>query len=469
MHYIEYYHEEVLLYQIAFLGYKPPEGEYYIGIPDHLFPQPNPAKVLRYEDQNANQMLTPKVELVDSLWPDKRSSGQYTRYRFNANATEVPIDWTGWTVQWDFGDSQQAKGPTTDHVFLLIGSYKVKLTAIAPDGGKMERLWPLEVFPVEHLSESFTTGLYKDYQPFVANYDLTKLSPAMLFELAKFHDETGDRDTAVETARMVLDRVDALDSDCFEAHLFLAADAGKPQASWYYMTETDAVKHLQSAIELSKEPVVKIQIIARFIRHLGVDQRDVQAAEKQYLLAKSLIQKNILRGQLKHVFRNATIAIGDTHLCAGETDKALEDYKTAEALAEPIIPSPVRSAKIGSYPQRITQLIESHQFEEAGDVVMEWYEQLPADIPRGEVLFWMGKLEIQRGSYHTAIRPLKEALKLVHGAPFEAETYWLLAEAYQQIKDEQNQCAVLELFLRSGLSSIWRDKAIQMLEKIEQK
>ena len=100
---------------------------------------------------------------------------------------------------------------------------------------------------------------------------------------------------------------------------------------------------------------------------------------------------------------------------------------------------------------------------------MEWNEQLPADIPRGEVLFWMGKLEIHRGSYYTAIRPLKVALKLAHGAPFEAETYWLLAEAYQQIKDEQNQCAILELFLQSGLSGTWREKAIQMLEKIEQK
>ncbi|OQA01861.1 MAG: PKD domain protein [Planctomycetes bacterium ADurb.Bin412] len=468
LHHIEYYHEEVLLYQVAFLGYKPPESEYYIGIPDSFFPQPKPARVLRYEEQNAGPTLLPKIELIDSLWPQKRPSGQYTRFRCHASAARETIDWNGWSLQWDFGDGQQAKEPTADHIFLLPGSYQIKLAAAAPDGRKIERNWPLEVFPIEHLSESFTAGQYPDYLPLVSRYDRSRLSPAALFELANFLDETGARHPARETAQTVLDRGDTPDLVRLLAHLYLAGEAGKPQAAWCSDAPPEAAAHLRSALELSSVPVEKMQVLERLIRHLGVHLLDLQSAEAEYQQAQALVEKEVLRGPLKQVFRSATMAIGDAHLCAGQKEKAGEDYQTAEALAEPIIPQPVRAAKIGAYPQQIIELIDSSQFDAARDTVMAWYDQLPADMPRGEILFWLGKEELLGGCPAAAIRPLKVACPLVQGSPFEAEAGWLLAEAYRQSGDTNNQMAALDILVRSGLNSPWREKAVQQLKTLKQ-
>lgn len=469
LHYIEYYHEEVLLYQVAFLGYKPPGAAHYIGIPDGLFPQPHRAAVQRYERQVLGRTVMPRIELLDSLWPDKRPSGQYTRYRFSADAGEEPIDWNRWSVQWDFGDGQRARGTATDHVFLLAGrSYEVKLTAADPAGRKVERIRPLEVFPIEHLTGRFKAGQYKDYQPLVSGYDRAKLSAAMLVELANFFEETGERKAAMETALMALERADTSEADRLDAHLLLAADTGKPEVAWCYIPEPDATKHLRAALDLSREPAAKMQVMARLIRHLGTDRLDVQTAEKEYLRAKTLAPQNISSGRFKHAFRDATIAIGDAHLCAGKIEQAVEDYQTAEALAEVIIPQPVRAAKIGSFPERIGQLIQDGRADEAMVVVREWYEQLPADMPRGEILFWLGKLETLRGNHRTAIRPLRVALDCGQGAPFEAEAYWLLAEAYRRIADVQNQRTALATLVRSGLSGTWREKAIEALKKLEQ-
>ena len=78
LHYIEYYHEEVTLEQMAFLGWKPEGQKGFTAIPESIYTAPHAGVVAAYE--------TPKGPLVrfepvvrDSVWPTARHEGQYTR------------------------------------------------------------------------------------------------------------------------------------------------------------------------------------------------------------------------------------------------------------------------------------------------------------------------------------------------------------------------------------------------------
>ena len=83
-HYVEYYQEEVLLEQMAFLGWSPPGFEKYnnymqfTAMPASVFPLPHSAEAVRYETP-AGPLPRLEPEIVDSIWPIARHEGQYTR------------------------------------------------------------------------------------------------------------------------------------------------------------------------------------------------------------------------------------------------------------------------------------------------------------------------------------------------------------------------------------------------------
>ena len=465
LHYVEYYHEEMLLYQVAFLGYRPPGGPHFVGIPDSLFPQPHPANVVRYEREGRRPTVLPRVELVDSIWPRHRPSGQYTRYRFAAEAGAEAADLKGWAFHWQFGDGQEASGRTADHVYLATGGHDVRLTATAPDGATVERHWPLVVFPIEHLAEGFKEGKRSDYTPMVSRYDRSKLGDATIAELVRFFDETGMRTEATATARDLLGRADAAAANRLDAHLVIAG-VGDSRNAWHATPAPNAADHLLAALRLAKTPARTLRVMARLIRHVGVDKADVEAAETRYAEAETLVKQHTLSGQVKRAFREATIAVGDAHLAAGRHDQASQDYRLAEALAEPVLPLQVRVTKIGAYPERLTQLIKAGKPAEAQAVTAEWYDQMPSDLLRGEALFWIGKVEGLRGRHKGAIRPLRLAIELGQGAAFEAEARWLLAEAHRHGGDRQGQRAALISLIRGGFQGAWRDKADAALKRL---
>ena len=465
LHYVEYYHEEVLLYQVAFLGYRAPGGPHHVGIPDGLFPQPHRAQVRRYETEGPRPTVLPRVELIDSVWPTARPEGQYTRYRFVADAGADAPDLKGWSVRWDFGDGLAADAAQAEHVYLAPGTYDVKLVAAAPGGANVERHWPVTVFPIEHLAEGFKAGAYADYKPLVAAYARANLSAAALGELARFLDESGARAEAVQVAQEIAARPEVPAAARLDAHLVIA-HAGGLETAWRGRAGPEADKHLRAALDLAQTPLAKLRVMARRIRHAGVEKADVEAAEKIYAEAEALVKRAGLVGHLRRAFRDATLALGDARVVAGRLDDAGGDYRTAEALAEPIIPDQVRAAKVGAYPERLVQLLDAGKVDDAAAVTTEWYEQFPSDVLRGEVLFWIGKVEGLRGNQAGVIRPLRLAIELGQGALFEAEGRWLLAEAYRQTGDRQAQRAALAGLVRSGLGGAWRDKAAETLKTL---
>ena len=159
LHYIEYYHEEVTLTQMAFLGWRSTATGNFVPVD---FTAPRPATVTRYESP-PGELLTFEPQLVDSIWPADGRAAQYTRVRFRSNVAGP----------WDFGDGQTATGDTVEHVYLQTGSYQVSCGPAR---------WPLEVYELQHVTAETQAGSLETYRQIAKGYDRTKLTPAALAE-----------------------------------------------------------------------------------------------------------------------------------------------------------------------------------------------------------------------------------------------------------------------------------------------
>jgi len=475
VHYVEYLHEAVQLYPMAFLGYCPPDGQWvegkrqFGGIPGQLFPQPHQAAVLRYEREGAQRTVTPAPELMDSAWPTKRSDGQYTRFQFSADPGTEPMDWAGWTIQWNFGDGLTTTGTQVEHVYLRPGDFSVVMTATRPEGQNVRRTWPVTVFPIEHLEGWFRNAAPQDYAKIVATYDVSGIATPSLAEYAQFQREQAQNEIARQAASLVLTRPDSSPGEKAASHLILAGNAGLASGLWSAGggTPADAGEQLETARRLEPDPVRKLRIMARLIRHVGVTKLDSDQAEAVFDDAKKEARERGLSGRVKTALRDTAIALGDVHLTGLRGPQATEAYLLAEALDTPVIPTEVRVSKSGSYPERIAQHIEQARYEDALTELDKWRDELPSDQVRGTPLFLRGKLAYQRGVYADAAHLLQLAVHLGEGAGFEAEARWWMSQAYKAVGDEGSCRAALQALISSGLAGTWRDKAMETAKNAE--
>lgn len=482
LHHVSYFHEEVLLYQVAFLGWKPPGKDRYWAIPDKHWSRPHRAVVLGYEaigDRRhahpGGTVITgrtpamPEATLVDSVWPDRarREAGQYTRYRFGLHGENVG-QFKGWQFAWDFGDGLSGRGAQVEHVYLATGDYTLTLTAAGPDGQLSRTSWPITVYPVEHLAGRYRKGSYEAHHSIIADYDPSKLATVeLMIELARFFDEAGDGQRSRRVAKAALEQ-DIEDAALqAAAHLLAAGDAGKASRRWAGAIDADAARaaaaHLARARQLEPRAADRMAITARLIRHLGTQRDDPDAARGLYQQAEAEVRDRTADRGLMAAFAAATVAMGDVHLVAGELERADADYRVAEALAVPRIPPPVRVAKIGAYPERLGQLLEAGKADEAEQVVGEWLSDFPADQVRGLPLMWQGKVALARGAPAEAIGPLRLAVELGQASVFEGQARWLLAEAYRQAGRADAADATLHALAAAHLGP-WSRRAAEALQ-----
>ncbi len=173
LHYLEYYHEEVTLQQVAFLGWRPLRDEGpFEGIPESVYTAPHSAEVTRYENRDGAALPVFEPQILDSIWPEDRPDAQYTRVRFAS----------GEPVEWDFGDGQTARGGTVEHVYLRLGTYTVTLNGTTR--------WPLEVYDIQHVNDQVPEGKLSDYLKIIRGYDRAKLDEAAQSEWLALVGET---------------------------------------------------------------------------------------------------------------------------------------------------------------------------------------------------------------------------------------------------------------------------------------
>lgn len=455
-HYVEYYHEEVTLDQMAFLGWHVGGDDGPFGaIPEDRFPLPHEAAVTRYEDAKG-PLPTFEPVITDSIWPIDRGEGQYTRAKFAAG--KMP-DGTKFT--WDFGDGQTATGPVAEHVYLVAEKiYPVSLTA---DGaaGKQTVTWPLDVFEIEHVTEQFNEGKPKDYAKLAAGYDRSKLDAAGLKELAYLLAEAEEFGPATQVCEEFAKRFPSADPLIKARLKRLLADCQIRSGG----NVEQAVANYQAAIVKELPIAERLQVLARLIRLLGVERGDAEKATGVFKQVEAVVKESRLDEEGRKAYRQAVIAAGDAQLWANKPAEATAMYEKAETLRGQPIAGQVRSARLGSYANSLREYVAAGNFGAALDLVNEWDDTFPTDKPNGRSLFWRGKLLLLRGQPTEAVRYLARAVPLITGAPFETEARWLLAESLEQTGKIDEAKQELARLVKTGLNDEFTRKAREKLTK----
>jgi tetratricopeptide (TPR) repeat protein len=451
LHYLEYYHEEVILDQMAFLGWRPPDsGPAFQPVPESIYTAAHTAEVTAYEDSGGPLPYFEPV-ITDSVWPVDRPEGQYTRARFRAGG--------GAEYAWDFGDGQTATGAETDHVYLALGTYTVTLTAKGPSGAKVAK-WPLAVFEIEHVTDQYKEGRPRDYLPRVKGYDRAKLDTAGLRELAYFLADADEPGDALEAGKLFaerfksappreLSRVRRLMADC-------AIRLGRGSLD-------EAAEHYRAAILPETPPAEKLDTLARLIRLLGVERGEPAKA----LALRPEVEATAKAAKADETsvaaYRRALIALADVELWRGRGDEARELYAKAERLGGVFVPPQVRAARVGAYPDLIREYLVGGNFGAALSVVDRWDETFPTEKPNGHSLFWRGKVLALRGQTREAALHLDRAIKLTPGAGFETEARLLYADSLEKLGRTDEARAELARLVRTGVDDEFTRKARQKL------
>jgi tetratricopeptide (TPR) repeat protein len=452
LHYVEYYHEEVTLEQMAYLGWRPSgDAGAFAPIPEAVYTAPHAAAVARYEDAKGPLLLLRfEPVITDSIWPAERHEGQYTRCRFQAGKSP-PLP-AGTTYRWDFGDGQTATGPEVDHVYPALGNYPVTLTAQGPQGTSTAR-WPLEVYEIDNVTDQFKEGRPKDYAQLVKGYDRGKLNANNLKELAYLLAESEEPAAALAAAEefvqrfggdkpLVTARVRRLMAEC-------AIRLGKGNLD-------EAVKNYEASLTGDTPPAEKLDVLARLIRLLGIDRGMPEKAGAILAEVEKTWSESRQDEDTQTAYRRAVIAAGDVLLWNGKRSGAGELYAKSEKLL-PIAPQ-VRAARVGAYPNAIREFIDTRDYGAGLDVVKRWEESFPTEKLKGQTFFWRGKLLALRGQPQEAAQQLARSVGLAPGAAFESEARWLLAQALEQTGRRKEAQVELARLVKSGI----RDKFYQM-------
>jgi tetratricopeptide (TPR) repeat protein len=458
LHFLEYYHEEVTLEQMAFLGWRPSaDTGPFSPIPESFYTSPHEGAVRSYEGPKGS-LPTFEPIISDSVWPAERSEGQYTRVLFQAPAG-LPA---GTTFTWDFGDGQTATGAKVEHVYLTLGMHTVSLTTTA-GSEKKTAAWPLLIFEIEHVTDQFKEGRPKDYVKQAKGYDRGKLSAQALAELAYLHAEGEDAAGALvvggefvkrfekSAEPLLLARIRRLLAEC-------AIQLGEGSLEL-------AVRNYQASLVAELPATEKLEVLSRLIRLVGIDRNQPDRALDILDQAEKLVKAEGTDADGRKAFRKAINSAGDVRLWQGKRDLAQKLYARAEALLPRPIPSQVRAARIGAFPNSLREYIGSGNYGAALDLVDQWDDLFPTDKLNGHTFFWRGKVLSLRGQPKEAVRYLDRALRIAVGAGFETEARWLLAEALEAVGKKDEARKQLAKLIASGLRDEFTKKAIEKLKK----
>jgi len=172
-----------------------------------------------------------------------------------------------------------------------------------------------------------------------------------------------------------------------------------------------------------------------------------------------------LDDETRAAYRRAVIAAGDVLLWQGKREGASDLYTRAERASRNPIPSQVRAARIGAYPNSLREYLGGGNFGAALDLVDRWEETFPTEKTKGHSFFWRGKILFLRGQPQDAERYLDMAVRLTVGAGFESEERWLLAQVLEQLGRKDEAHKELEKLIATGLDDEFTRKARAKLKK----
>lgn len=463
LHYLEYYHEEVMLKQVAFLGWSPPGAPagHFSAIPESVYTVPHSASVVRYESQQG-VLASFEPDILDSIWPQDRHEGQYTRVKFSVGDPKAFPE--GTTYHWSFSDGESTTGAECEHVYLSLGRYDVTLTAEGPVG-KASSSWPLEIYELQHVTDDIKQGRPSEYAEIAAKYDPAKLDAANLKELAHLFAE-GDRpQDALRVGQVFVERFASSHAEMLpRVRRLMAMCALKTGEAGI----DDAIANFQASITETTPPVEKIDSLAQLILLLGIERKQPDKTKGLLAQVEETTKNSVVDDEVKAAYRRAINAAGDVLLWNGERAEARDFYKRVEVIRGKFIPAQVRSARVGAYPRAIREYLAAGDYGAALDIVDQWEDQFATEKVKGHTFFWRGTILAERHQYRDAARLLARSLGLATGASFETEARWRLALSLEKLDKKKEAEAELAKLVATGLNDDFVDLARQQLEELKQ-
>ena len=410
-------------------------------------------------------MRTPKGRCLLSSRSSSIPYGRSSATRDNIRAVRFTAGKTpplpaGTKYQWDFGDGQTATGPEVEHVYLTLGLRTVTLTAHGPAGMQTAR-WPLSIFEIEHVVDQFKEGRPRDYAKVVKSYDRSKLSADALQELQQLLAEVEEPAASVEVGKTFLKRFPNAEPLTQARVRRLMADCTVRMGQGNL---DEAVANYEAALIKETPAAEKLDVLAHLIRLVGVQREQPAKAASIFVKAEETAKSAQADDEVQAAYRRTVIAMGDVPLWQGKLDDARQLYARAEKLGA-YIPSQVRAARLGAYPDSLQEYLDAGNTGAALDLVNKWDEKFPTDKPNGHSFFWRGKVLLRRGQPADAVRYLDRAIRLTPGAPFETEARWLLAEALDQAGRKDEAKRELAKLVAVGVNDAFTKKAIEKLKK----
>jgi hypothetical protein len=460
LHYLEYYHEEVTLDQMAYLGWRPSaDVGPFSPIPESFYTAPHEATVVRYQGPKS-PLLRFEPTITDSVWLAERSEGQYTRATFAAG--KAPALPEGTTYEWDFGDGQKATGATAEHVYLTLGNYTVTLTA-KKGAQTWTASWPLLIFELEHVTDQFKEGKPKDYAKLVKSYDRTKLGAEALKELAYLLAESEDPAGAMAAGREFVKRFAAKGEALQVARVRrLMADCAIRAREG---SLDEAIKNYQASLVKEVPPVERLEVLGQLTRLIGIERNLPEKGMAVLAQVEKIVKGIDLEEDTRKAYRRALVAAGDVRLWQGKRTEAQKLYARAEKERRKAVPPQVRNALIGAHPNSLREYLRAGNYGAALDLVDQWDDMFPTDKFNGHSVFWRGKVLALRGQPREAARYLGWAVKLGPGASWETEGRWLLAGVLEQLGRTAEARKELAKLVATGLKDEYTRKAGEKLLK----
>lgn len=464
LHYLEYYHEEVMLKQVAFLGWSPPGAPagHFSAIPESVYTKPHSAAVAVYETRQGQQ---PRFEpdLIDSIWPGDRHEGQYTRVAFrlsNASAFSQSA-----RFQWQFGDGQSATGTEVEHVYLSLGDYNV--TLVANDKGTEQRAsWPLEIYEIQHVTGDIKQGRPPEYARIASQSDPATLDPASLKELVHLYAESDRPQDAIRVGQVFVDRFAAAHPEWTpRVQRLMALASLKTGAAGV----DQAIANFQASLTDATPAAEKVDSFAQLIALLGIEKQQPQQVPALLKQVEQTTRNSRTTAEVKAAYRRAINAAGDVALWNNQAQQARNYYRRVEAMRGQFIPSQVKAARVGAFPQAIRSYLAEANYGAALQVVDEWEDKFATDKVKGQTFFWRGAILSARQQYRDASRYLERSVTLAVGAAFETEARWRLAQSLQQLGREKESRVELARLVATGLTDTFTEQARQRLKEVSRK
>jgi tetratricopeptide (TPR) repeat protein len=462
LHYLEYYHEEVMLKQVAFLGWSPPGSPagHFSAIPESVYTLPHSASAVRYESREG---VLPHFEpdILDSIWPQDRHEGPYTRVRFGVG--DLQAFPAGTTYRWSFGDGESSAGTECEHVYLSLGRYNVTLTTEGP-AGRTSSAWPLEIYEIQHVTDDIKQGRPSEYAEIAATYDPAKLVATNLKELAHLFGE-GDRpQDALRVGRIFVDRFSSSNPEMLpQVRRLMALCALKTGEEGV----DEAIANFRASITEATPPVERIDSLAQLILLLGIERKQADKTKDLLEQVEETTKNSVVDDEIKAAYRRAINAAGDVLLWNGNRAEARGFYKRVEVIRGKFIPAQVRSARVGAFPRAIREYLAAGDYDAALDIVDQWEDQFATEKVKGHTFFWRGTILAERHQYRNAARYLARSLGLATGAGFETEARWRLADSLEKLGKPKEAAAEFAKLVATGLNDDFVESARRKLEALE--